>query len=418
MIHNRSLTTLIFCATLLLTNRWLTYSEGIDILKASDTRSYMTIAQAAPHFPALAPDALLPTNHAVRFVVPYLVGVCSHAIGIPCEQGFLAATLCFFSLIVWTTHRILQHLQLTDSQYMLAMALLIFNPYMFRYYLAVPAMVNDLVFVAGLGYILLGLVQGSQQGGFSTVVVGSLIAVLGRQNMLVILPALAVWLIRGTQWQSDTLTKPLLRSTLLIASVIALYVVLERSIVSFSVRGMESGALTGFIRWIIEPSEHNKVLVLAEYSLRLIICPLMLIAFLIAITLHLRLQGLPLQIIASQTPKEFWFSLLIAASLFGFAFLGGPSLFMTGVTRYVSHALPAVLVGFSIALRHYHLFTHASPSSLFGLGTLIALGSFHHMTTFSGTNSDKASYFAFIYCILAIFAGVFAFRALRSVPEL
>jgi hypothetical protein len=42
------------------------------------------------------------------------------------------------------------------------------------------------------------------------------------------------------------------------------------------------------------------------------------------------------------------------------------------------------------------------------------MGSFHHMTTFGGTTSDKAMYFAVMYCILAIFVGAVAFVALRK----
>lgn len=409
-MNTRLLTTLLFCGVLLLTNRWLSYQEGIDILKAADTNSYMTIAKAAPGLPVLANEALLPTNHSARFLVPYLAGTIANGTGISHESMFLIATLLFCAVVVWAVHQILLELSVSETQYTLSMALLIFNPYMFRYYFAVPAMVNDIVFVAGFAIVLLGLVKGLERGGFVLVLVGSIISIAGRQNALVFMPALAAWMIWGEKWRSEGVLRSLARFAVVAVSAIAVYVLIGRIIASFSVRGMEGDALTGLVRWGIAPSE-GKMKVFVEYLLRTVICLLFFKTMLLAAALYLRLQGKTFNIILSEIPRDFWLAMLFVAALYGFAFLGGPELFMSGVTRYVSHALPAMVLGFAIVLKRFELFDAMQPSSLLAFGALIAVGSFHHMTTFGGTSSDKAMYFAVIYCILAIFAGFVTFFA-------
>lgn len=408
-MNTRILTTLTFCAILLLTNRWLSYQEGIDILKAADTNSYMTIAAAAPALPLLAPSALLPTNHTARFVVPYLVGTFAHLTGVSHERLFLLATLFFCGLVVWSVHRLLLEIGCSDSQYALAMALLIFNPYMFRYYLAVPAMVNDVVFVAGLALTLLGLVR----GGLGIVLIGCLVAIAGRQNALVFLPALGFWMVMGEKWRIGGWIPSLMRFGIVATSVVAVYLAIGRVIAPFSVRGMEGDALTGFVRWLLVPSV-GKTNILAEYVLRTLICLLFPIMILLSAALVKRFRGVKITAFFVWMPREFWLSMLFVAALYGFAFLGGPELFMSGVTRYVSHALPAMVLAFAIAMKRYNLFLDAEPSLMLALGALCAMGSFHHMTTFGGTTSDKAMYFAVMYCILAIFAGAIAFVALRQ----
>ncbi len=408
-MNTRILTTLTFCAILLLTNRWLSYQEGIDILKAADTNSYMTIAQAAPALPVLAPEALLPTNHTARFTVPYIAGTIAHFTGISHEMLFLLATLFFCGMVVWSCHQMLEELTCTDAQYALAMALLIFNPYMFRYYLAVPAMVNDVVFVAGLALALLGLVR----GGFGIVLAGCLLAIAGRQNALVFLPALGLWMVLGEKWRMGGWMQALMRFGVVAASVVAVYVVIGRVIAPFSVRGMEGDALTGFMRWAFAPSV-GKSKVFAEYVLRTVICLLFPIMILLSAAVVRRLRGAKITDFFVWMPREFWLSMLFVAALYGFAFLGGPELFMSGVTRYVSHALPAMVLAFAFAMKRYNLFADAEASPMLALGALCAMGSFHHMTTFGGTTSDKAMYFAVMYCILAIFAGMIAFVALRK----
>lgn len=415
---NRVIVTLLLCVMTLVTNRWLSYQDGIDILKAADTQSYMTIAKAAPALPQLPPEKLLPTNHSARLLAPYLVGAAARYMGASVETMFLLCTLACCVVVVWSFHRALTHYEVSDTHYILVMATLICNPYMFRYYLAVPAMVNDIVFVAGLSLTLLALVKGS----FSGVLIGALVALFGRQNALVFLPAAAVWIVFGTAWMARPLVQRLMSGAILIGVMVGTYVGISFIIAPFSVRGMESDALTGLAKWFVAGGS-GKFIQFVEYCFRSTICLFFPLAMFLGAAFGAergRTGSAASSAIAffrsifRSMPREFWLALLFVAALFGFAFLGGPELFMSGVTRYVSHALPAAALALALALGRFGVLKSVSSPAMLAFGALLFAGSFHHMTTFAGTTSDKAMYFAVIYTILAIFVGIITFIVARG----
>jgi hypothetical protein len=417
-MNTRVIATLTFCCILLFSNRWLSYQEGISVLKAADTQSYMTIAEAAPALPQPAtPETMLPTNHSARFIVPYMAGTLAHFTGIPHEGMFLAFTLLFCAIVVVACHIMLNELGVNDTHHALLMALLIFNPYAFRYYLAVPAMVNDIVFVAGLVITLLGLVRGAERQGFVLILAGSIVAIAGRQNALVYLPALGAWMLWGEKWRTGAVMKRAIRFGIAAASMIAVYIVIGRVIASFSVQGMEGDALTGLVRWLIAPANASagKIKVFAEYGLRTVIALLFPVFMLLGAAFAVRVRGVSFVQFFAQLPRDFWFAMLFVAALYGFAFLGGPELFMSGVTRYVSHTLPAMLCALAIVFAKYSLVEETISSHLqkFIIGAVagvIVISSYHHMTTrFGDPTSDNALYFAVKYCILAIFAGLLTY---------
>jgi hypothetical protein len=406
--------TLLCCALVLLTNRWLSYEEGISILVADDTKSYMMLAKTAPALPSADIIPKLASNHTMRLVPAWLVGTSAHALSQPEERMFLVLTLLVCGLIVWTFHRILTQLALTDAQYALSMALFVVNPYTFRYYLAVPAMVGDMVFVLGLALTLLGLLQAR----LPVVLWGGLIAVLGRQNAVVFLPAALVWLWLGDGWRGRSPAQLIIACVGLAAMIVLPYIVLGKLTAPFSERGLENEALTGLWMWLQSPAS-GKARQFVEYLLRMNICLLMpsfvLVGGLLASRSRPALRDIP---------RAVWLALLIAAALYGFAFLGGPDLFMSGVTRYVSHTLVAVMVAFARVLREARLFTSpllplSMPRAV--LAGIILASSFHHMTTWIAAPSAVAKYFAAVAIVLSLTAGVVTFwkvRRLAAPPSL
>jgi hypothetical protein len=145
---------LVLCGT----NRWLSFEEGIGLENATDTKSYMAIAAAAPSLPPA--DAQLVTYHAQRFASPYLVGTIAHYSHLSAQQVFRGAVIAMIALIIWIAFRILCCLRVPEQAATLCLSLLILNPYMFRLYLAIPSLLDDLVFVLGLSLLVYGLLQG------------------------------------------------------------------------------------------------------------------------------------------------------------------------------------------------------------------------------------------------------------------
>ncbi len=408
-MNTRLLSTLLFCGLLLLTNRWLSYEEGISVLIADDTKSYMAIAKAAPALPD--GSVKLASNHTMRFVPAWKVGTMAHILGVSEQSVFLVATLIICGLIVWLTHKILSLLNITDAQYSLCMALFILSPYTFRYYLAVPAMIGDMVFVLGLGGVMLGLLRVQ----LPMVLLGGFVAVIGRQNAIIFLPAVIIWMLVGNGWKNAVLTARLVKAAALVAVIVVPYILLGIITAPFSEHGLENEALTGVFTWAMSANPISaKFRQFVEYMLRINIC-LLLPLFILAGALWARLSGSSerLRDFLRRLPREVWLALLVMTALYGFAFLGGPDLFMSGVTRYVSHSMIGLFVAFAVVLRELKVFEKINGVSSLLLGALIMTGSFHHITTFGGSTSDKAAYFAAISVVVALTAGVVTYFSVK-----
>src|ERR1035437_7823997 len=140
---------------LLLTNRWMGWSEGIHYLQADDTQGYLTIAEAAPSFP----DQVVLYEHAQRFFIHSLTGTFSKLTGVSLPGSYYLFLALILGLTLLILDKIFVRLKLPPFAYALCMSVFIINPYTFRYYLIVPAMLADNVFVLGFSAVLLGLLN-------------------------------------------------------------------------------------------------------------------------------------------------------------------------------------------------------------------------------------------------------------------
>lgn len=389
----------ILCIIVLLTNRWLTFEEGMSILVADDTKSYMIMAQAAPGLPNNG--IMLASNHTKRIVPSWIAGCLRYLLPMSDFQAFLFLTIVTCALIVFVVHTLLSDLQLSDAQYSLCMAMFILNPYTFRYYLAVPAMVSDLVFVLGLSLIVLFIFRQKTW----ILVIGCIIAVCGRQNALIIVPALVIWFIFSSKWHHRAKLHFVQQGGLVVVSIFVPYLLLYFLTNPFSERGLENESLTGLWNWIISSSP-RKIMVFAEFIFRALIAIIFIVFLLLGATLAKKTR---LRIIR-QLPREFLLMGAMFFSLFGFALLGGPELFMTGITRYVSHTIILIIVCSALLFRELNIvenLTERNALLYFILGLLLSISSFHHLTSFAGGNSSKnAAYFSVIVVLSAILSAI------------
>jgi hypothetical protein len=405
-MNTRLVRTLLLSAILLATNRWLSFQEGIDIAKAADTLSYMAIAKAAPALPS----EMFAQNHTMRFVPSWIVGTLAHSTGASEEWMFLLLTVLVCAAIVAVVHRLLQQLALDDTQYTVCMALVVLSPYTFRYYLAVPAMVADMVFVLGFALVLLGLLRTEPM----TVLMGGIVAVMGRQNALVFLPAVLLWLWLGNGWKERSAAQRGLWSAAYMAAVLVPYSAISSVVAPFSQKtSMEAKALTGIFLWLGSEAP-NKAKVFAEYMFRMNICLLFPVLMMLALIVANRRA---FAAFVQNLPREVWLALLVFAALYGFALLGGPEEYMTGVTRYVSHAFLALMIVFAVILRQLGAARHICTPVAVVLGICVVVGSLHHLTTIIGSNSDKASVFALLHSAMAVCAAATLYGSERKAQK-
>ncbi len=200
--------------TVAATNRFVSLTEAIGN-GFSDVASYRAIADAFPHFP----ESVTMFHHAQRLFFPYIIGMISYVSGISIYLSFLSVTIVSLIATLYVTDRILSFYNVSTPLYCLCMALLIFNPYVFRSYLTSPGMITDLLFLFGTSVIILGLIRNNR----FILAVGCITAVLARQTTVVFIPAFFLWLFISETFRSKHFNSKLIFISVLSFIIIFLY---------------------------------------------------------------------------------------------------------------------------------------------------------------------------------------------------
>jgi hypothetical protein len=185
---------LLLIVVFIVTTRWLSWQDGIAAVGGNDVHSYQLLAEAAPGFP----DTVVGSAYTDRYLVHWFVGWFSAATGLALTSTYRLIWAVVFCAIIVTTCACLRRLGVQGWPRRLCLALVVLNPYALRYYAIVPGYLADLVFQAGLVLALLGTISRR----YLMVVAGVLLAVPGRQTIIIVAPVLAIWLIldgRGLQ---------------------------------------------------------------------------------------------------------------------------------------------------------------------------------------------------------------------------
>jgi len=394
------------------TNRWLSFEEGIRLENATDTKSYMAIAATAPSLPPA--DAQLLSHHAQRFVSPYIVGTVAFYSHLSAQQVFRVAVIAMIALIIWVAYRILCHLRVPEQYGTLCMSLLILNPYMFRLYLAIPALLDDLVFVLGLSLLVYGLLQGR----LGTAVIAALVASLGKQTSLFVLPVVAIWILFGPPWSRLSLARRT-SSFLLIAVVcVTCYLVTGAVAREFSSAKSEGVyfMLTGLPRWAL--SEFN-----AGFLANFVFLGIFPFLFPLSIGCAVFLRTRP------PLPKEFYLLIAMVLACCLQPFLAGPSFMGHGILRLNLLAYVPLLAALGLLLREARLPAH-SESLMLVCGILIAVGSLHPRFTYNGGTKPPVGpiilgtveplismWFVCLYCLSALLVGVAIYLSTAPAKE-
>jgi hypothetical protein len=372
--------------------------QAIVATAAGDSFSYFAIAESAPRLPV---DRHLPFHHAQRLAIPFLLGLANRVVPISSSNLFLVcvAVLQLMTLLVVAT--IAFELQLSAAQAELVVAIMAFNPWASRYYLAFPGMVADVAFVFGLSVVLLGLFRQR----LSLVFAGLLFAAVARQTTLVLIPGTLLWI-----WLDWERVAPhgLRWRTLVAASVIGLpfvvYLMTARIATQFAAPSENLDHLTGLFTWA--RSSFN-VRTLAAFVLRAI-TPL---AMAVSIWLGCRRWDGGAPSWSRQESVRSWLLAGLALSVCAQPLLGGPAKSSDAVIRLTSLALVPVALAVALQVRRARLFDHvAGATPVLVLGAIIAVASMHHETTYLGWSPEQLPRFA----VILASASLGAFLVTRS----
>lgn len=200
------------------TNFW---EEGIS----PDAREYERIADAAPGLP----DEEIGSAFTERFVSPWISGSLGELLPGGSRTGLWIIVAACAIAIVALLVSICGQLGLGPVAVILCLGLIVLNPYLFRAFSQDPGPVDPL-FVTGIAIVIWALVI--QRFGY--LLVGALVAILGRQSALLAIPAATAWLYAGEGWRSRPTRDRLLLSGTVVGAVILVYGGLKLAVSSFT----------------------------------------------------------------------------------------------------------------------------------------------------------------------------------------
>jgi hypothetical protein len=158
---------------------------------SGDALDYRPMAEAAPGLPT----DRIGSAYTGRIAIHYIVGVVSHLTGLSLDATYDLVSAILMATLLVVIFGLFRHLPV--PAFAICTALFVFNPYTLRPYIMETDLLQDVVFVVGLGLCLLGLQRRSR----AAVLIGLIVAVLGRQTAIGVAPVVALWVLFAPTWR-------------------------------------------------------------------------------------------------------------------------------------------------------------------------------------------------------------------------
>ncbi|MBI4887722.1 MAG: hypothetical protein HY824_11565 [Acidobacteria bacterium] len=358
-----------------------------------DSYSYLRIAEAAPGVPA-EPVFF---HYAQRVTLPYLIGLVHEATGLPLHALFQLSAVLIVVAILVVFARVLERLAVDGAAAALALSTFVLNPWAVRAYLTYPEMVTDLGFVLGLAVLLHGLANER----LATLLAGQLIASLGRQTGLLLVPLAVLWV-----WQVWGRRSRLAACGAVAGIAAGVYAATAALAAGFSYPSENAAHVTELLPWL---GTRFDAALLASFLVRLVIAPAIPVLMMLA-SVH-RWRPVPgrrrLVAILCAGSVAIWLQPLLA----------GPDLTVGNGPRLTALGLLPVCAAAGIVLGD----TLAAPAPgsrrFFALLALLALASMHHVYVFSQTPTEmQRALFAATYSIACLGILVVTRAGMRAEP--
>lgn len=140
---------LIFILFILLTNNYFNVNEINNSAKSS--YYYLEISKSFPEV-ADFENTSQSLIHAERFFIPYMVGFLSKTSNLDIFFLYRLTTYLGLLILLIVNYKILNVINPINSK-LIMLSLVLFNPYIFRYFIANPIMLNDLFFFISLSIL-------------------------------------------------------------------------------------------------------------------------------------------------------------------------------------------------------------------------------------------------------------------------
>jgi hypothetical protein len=169
---NVSLYLIISILFIFLTNSYFSYSESL-IYGGRDGFYYTNISKS---FPKIATS--IEYIKGERFFFPYLIGGISKILSADIFKIYQISIFYLITLIIFFIFQSLRKIKSSNFSIIISLSLLIFNPYMFRFFIAIPTIITDLIFILSSILIVNGFINRNKK----IIFLGFAISFLSRQN--------------------------------------------------------------------------------------------------------------------------------------------------------------------------------------------------------------------------------------------
>ena len=153
---------------IIFTNNFFNFEQSI-IYGAADGETYMQIAKAAPN---ISSEELI-YHKAERFIVPYTIGSVASIFNIDVFTMFRIFSFIFIILNLFIFLAIFNELKVEIFQKYYLYSLLVFNPYIIRYYLSLPTLINDLIFIFSGALIIFSILKNKKKYIYLAILIGA-----------------------------------------------------------------------------------------------------------------------------------------------------------------------------------------------------------------------------------------------------
>lgn len=154
---------------------------------AASSIYYLEIANSSPFTPKLN-NTVQSYIHAERFLISYIIGLIGFIFNFDKFFIFQFFTYLLIFIFLFTCLKIIEKFNLNEKGKVFLLSLIIFNPYILRYFIANPVMINDLCFFISINLMLIGF-QNQKNYIFY---LGIVLSILSRQTFFVIYLAIII----------------------------------------------------------------------------------------------------------------------------------------------------------------------------------------------------------------------------------
>lgn len=138
---------------ILFTNNFYSFEETL-LYGGSDGYFYIQISKYAPHI-----GENIDYIKGERFFFPYLLGIFSVIFDIEYFITYQIFSVFLCIVFIFLLNQILDDLKISENIKFISFCLILFNPYLLRFFLSIPTLLLDLIFLISTQIIILSFLK-------------------------------------------------------------------------------------------------------------------------------------------------------------------------------------------------------------------------------------------------------------------